>query len=155
MLFQGIDRVAVVVRDFGDAVDSLAALFGIEFDVVEDQIEQVRVAHARSKFGLEVVSPMSADAPIGAHLTQLLDERGEGVDVVVVRVDDLDAAVSSFQRLGVEPVGRMEHGSLKEAMYSPSQLFGMGLVLNEYKEPHPCYLEAKRFLQAEGPVATA
>lgn len=148
MHFAGVDRVAIVVRDFQKAIDLYSALFEVQFDVLEDHLEQVRVAHARDKLGLEVVAPMSADGAIGAHLTRLLAERGEGVDVVAVRVDDLEAAAGSFREHGIEPVGRMEHGSLKEAIYDGSRLFGLGLVLNEYQEPHPCYVEATRFLTA-------
>lgn len=150
MHFAGVDRVAIVVRDFQKAIDLYSALFGIHFDVLEDHLEQILVEHARNKFGLEVVAPISPNGAIGAHLTRLLEERGEGVDVVAVRVDDLEAAVASFREHGIEPVGRMEHGSLREAIYDGSRLFGLGLVLNEYQEPHPCHVEASRFLTKAG-----
>ena len=70
--------------------------------------------------------------------------------MVAVRVDDLEAAVEAFRQHGLDPIGRMEHGSLKEVMYDSSHLLGLGLVLNEYQEPHPCYLEATRFLAEPG-----
>jgi hypothetical protein len=150
MLFKGVDRVVIVVWDHRQAVDRFSKLFGIEFDVAEDTVEQVWVAQARSKFGLEVISPISTAGSIGAHLTQKLEERGEGLDVVVVRVDDLDAAVEAFRNMGMEPTGRMDHGSHREANYAPEQAFGIGLVLNEYEEPHPCHLETMRFLGGLG-----
>jgi len=148
MSFRGIDRVALVVRDMDAAVAFFSKIFHVGFDVIDDDLEQIRVAHARDKFGLELVSPMSPDSRLGAHLTELLAQKGECVDVVVVRVDDLDEAVEEFRKAGLEPFGLLDHGDMREAMYDPSHLFGLPLILNDYVEPHPCSVAARAYLES-------
>ncbi|MCL5734125.1 MAG: VOC family protein [Actinobacteria bacterium] len=93
MSFYGLDRVALVVWDMDKAISFFTQVLGVDFDVVEDQVEQIRVAHARNKFGLELMPPVSTTARLGAHVTQLLNDKGEGIDIVAVRVDDIEQAI--------------------------------------------------------------
>jgi predicted enzyme related to lactoylglutathione lyase len=66
-----VDRVAVVVKDLRKAIELYSTLFNLEFDVVEE------------------------------------------------RMNDLEAAVEAFRSHGLEPVERMQHGSLTRATWRP------------------------------------
>lgn len=136
MVFEGLDRVSVLVKDLDKAVAFFADLFGIRFDgVVEHSSIQIRVAFAGG-FGLELASPMSDRTEMSAASLDHLNTKGEGISYVVVKVRDLDAAVARFAERGIRPIAKVGVGDAREAFFDPDDLYGIPLVLNEFSTPH-------------------
>lgn len=80
--------------------------------------------------GIEIISPMG-DSPAAASFVQFLAEHGEGVYSVVVRVDDVDDAISRIDGHDAPVLYREHRGGdgehvIDEAMLAP--VYGMAVT---------------------------
>jgi hypothetical protein len=141
---------APVVENMDEAVSHFKELLQADFDVIEDDTERIRAAYARNKFGLDLVSPLSTGGRLGTQVTQLLAEKGGGIDVIVIRVDDLDRAMEHLRRFSLDPLGRLDRGDMREPWFDSSRLFGLSLPINEYLDVHPQYRAGQGFLEGTG-----
>ena len=105
-------QIGVVVRDLDKAVDYYSSTFGIgPFEIIERHVTgatirqrqdvsyKARIALApMGPVQLELVEVTEGDS---IHL-EFLEERGEGVEHLGFRVDDLDAEVARFKRHGID-----------------------------------------------------
>ncbi len=93
-----VHHITLLVHDLDAAVDRFQKVFGFEAPIREDLIDR-GVRGARFPVGetwLALVEPTREDSVPGRHLR----EHGEGVFLVSLGVDDLDAAVSSVESAG-------------------------------------------------------
>jgi catechol 2,3-dioxygenase-like lactoylglutathione lyase family enzyme len=142
MLFERVDRVVSLVRNLDKAKAFFSDLLDISFDeTITDKEIGVKVTHA-GRFGLELVSPIPTEHPMGQAEQRFLDENGECLRFIVIKVADLDQAVQRFRDQWIEPMGMNTVGKGKEAFYNPADTFGVPIVLNEYPDPHPMTGEA-------------
>jgi lactoylglutathione lyase/methylmalonyl-CoA/ethylmalonyl-CoA epimerase len=102
-MFKGVDHVVVAVKDLDAAVGRYEAIYGTP---VSDRSEaaQAGMKMAFFRFGdsyVELVSNLGADGPIAKRL----EDRGEGVHLIAMKVDDLEKTVAELREKGVRLVG--------------------------------------------------
>jgi methylmalonyl-CoA epimerase len=102
-MIKGVDHVVVAVKDLDAAVGRYEDIFGAK---VSDRSENAAAGMAMAffRFGdsyIELVSNLGETGPI--H--QRLEQRGEGVHIVAMAVDDLDKTVAELREKGVRLVG--------------------------------------------------
>lgn len=102
-MFKGIDHVVVAVKDLDAAVARHEAIY----DVAVSERREAPAAGMKMaffRFGdsfVELVSNLGDEGPIAKRLA----ERGEGVHLVAMRVDDLPATVTALRAKNVRLVG--------------------------------------------------
>jgi methylmalonyl-CoA epimerase len=102
-MFKGVDHVVVAVKDLDASVAKYEAIYGTQ---VSDRSESAAggMKMAFFRFGdsyVELVSNLGDEGPIARRLA----DRGEGVHLVAMKVDDLDAALADLRAKGVRLVG--------------------------------------------------
>jgi methylmalonyl-CoA/ethylmalonyl-CoA epimerase len=102
-MFKGVDHVVVAVKDLDAAVRNYEAIYGMP---VSDRSEAAAAGMKMAffRFGdsyVELVSNLGAEGPIARRLA----DRGEGVHLVAMKVDDLDKTLAELREKGVRLVG--------------------------------------------------
>jgi methylmalonyl-CoA/ethylmalonyl-CoA epimerase len=102
-VFKGIDHVVIAVNDLDAGIKQYEAVYGT---AAVDRAEQpaLGLKQAYFRFGdtyVEIVSPLGENSPIARRLSA----SGEGVYLVAMRVDDLDATLAELRGKGVRLVG--------------------------------------------------
>jgi lactoylglutathione lyase/methylmalonyl-CoA/ethylmalonyl-CoA epimerase len=102
-MFKGIDHVVVAVKDLDAAVQNYETLYGV---AVSERREAPAAGMKMAFFRfadsfMELVSSIDDTGPIAKRLA----ERGEGVHLIAMQVDDIDAAVADLRGKGVRLVG--------------------------------------------------
>jgi len=102
-MITGVDHVVVAVKDLDAAVGRYEDIFGTK---VSDRSENAAAGMAMAFFRfddsyIELVSNLGETGPI--H--QRLEQRGEGVHIVAMKVDDLEKTVADLREKGVRLVG--------------------------------------------------
>ncbi len=118
--------MAVAVEDVESAVETYERLFGARVEararVDEQGVDAVylRVGDCR----VELVSPLSADTPVGRFLAK----RGPGMHHVAFEVADVVAAVEHLSRAGahvIDPKPRRGFGGHEVSFVHPESLQGV------------------------------
>jgi methylmalonyl-CoA/ethylmalonyl-CoA epimerase len=99
-MFKGVDHVVVAVRNFDAAVSRYETIFGME---VSRRWDEAAISMKAALFRFPdthfvVVSNSDERGPIAAWLA----ERGEGIWIVAMKVDDLSDAVTDLRAKGVK-----------------------------------------------------
>src|ERR1700722_10048744 len=102
-MFKGLDHMVVAVKDLDAAVGRYETIYGAP---VSDRSEapQAGMKMAFFRFGdsyVELVSNIDDSGPIAKRLA----DRGEGVHLVAMKVDDLEKTVAELREKGVRLVG--------------------------------------------------
>lgn len=102
-MFNGVDHVVIAVKDLDASVGRYQTIYGAE---VSDRSEApaAGMAMAFFRFGdsyIELVSATSDQGPIAKRLA----EQGEGVHLVAMKVDDIDATLTKLRDAGIRLVG--------------------------------------------------
>jgi methylmalonyl-CoA epimerase len=102
-MFKGIDHVVVAVKDLDAAVSNYETLYGV---AVSERREAPAAGMKMAFFRfpdsfMELVSNIDDTGPIAKRLA----ERGEGVHLIAMQVDDIDKAVAELRDKGVRLVG--------------------------------------------------
>lgn len=102
-MFKGVDHVVVAVKDLEAAIGRYEAIYGT---AVSDRSEApaAGMQMAFFRFGesyVELVSNLGDTGPIA----QRLNDRGEGVHLIAMKVDDLEATLADLRGKGVRLVG--------------------------------------------------
>jgi methylmalonyl-CoA epimerase len=102
-MFKGVDHIVVAVKDLDASVGRYETLYGTQ---VSDRSEapQAGMKMAFFRFAdsyVELVSNLGDEGPIAKRL----EERGEGVHLIAMKVDDLEKAVAELREKGVRLVG--------------------------------------------------
>jgi catechol 2,3-dioxygenase-like lactoylglutathione lyase family enzyme len=118
-VIQGLDHIALAVRDFEAAVDGYRRLIGREPEL-EPRDGADRAWFHLANMALEVIAP-SGDGPAGDRLRARLDEAGEGLWICAFQSSDVaaDARLLSRRGLDVEPfrdVARVKAAALDFAL---------------------------------------
>ena len=102
-MFKGVDHVVVAVKDLDAAVSNYETLYGVPVsERREAPAAGMKMAFFRfAESYVELVSNIDDTGPIAKRLA----ERGEGVHIVAMQVDDLDQAVAELRGKGVRLVG--------------------------------------------------
>ena len=100
-MFKGVDHVVVAVKDLDAAIGKYEAIYGVS---VSERREAPGMKMAFFHFTdsyVELVSNLGDDGPIAKRLA----DRGEGVHIIAMKVDDIDAALAGMRAKGVRLVG--------------------------------------------------
>jgi methylmalonyl-CoA/ethylmalonyl-CoA epimerase len=130
-MFEKIDRVAIAVKDLEKAVEFFSDLLDIEFDIVGSS-QELGMRGAYSASGLELIEPTHPESIIG----RFLEERGEGLWAVVLKVKNMDEAIKKFKEKGLKVAGDVTAGAMREVAFHPKGSHGVEIVLAEYPEKH-------------------
>ncbi len=108
-MFKGVDHVVIAVKDLDAAVGRYEAIYNT---TVSDRSEApaAGMAMAFFRFGdsyLELVSNTGDQGPIAKRLADL----GEGVHLVAMKVDDIDATLVDLRAKGIRLVGDPGEGN--------------------------------------------
>lgn len=124
-----IDHVAVVVKDLDAAVATYQHNFELE-KAGGGAVASLGIANAFLQIGdarIELMTPTSATGPVA----EFLEQRGEGMYLLSLEVEDLDEAVAHLQGTGARV--RLAEGSTGQrlAFVSPKSTHGVLLQLLE------------------------
>jgi len=140
MKVEGIDHVNILVKDLEAAMDFFCDVFGSKFIGPIDHQPQLPIRIAVDNVGFALQSPTSRDHPFAKQI----DERGEGVGSIAVKVSDIDEGVAELKAKGLRLVRMppeqreiVELPSLKSALFSGENAFGVQIELVQYDAPHP------------------
>ena len=133
MIKAQLNRVAIRVADAHQAVKDFGELFGATFyGPYEDEHMGLCVALPK-RGGIELMAPMHDHDAIGAY--QALQERGEGISGIALRVDDFDAAKEYLESKGLKPAVVFNHGEFKEMIFPPQPAtHGLEIAINEFPD---------------------
>ena len=98
------DHIVVLVADMDNAIQTWETKLGFALThTVELEEPGIRQAFFDLPDGtfIELVAPTKQDS----RVSELIEQNGEGVHVLALRVDDLDASVAALQAQGVELIG--------------------------------------------------
>jgi methylmalonyl-CoA/ethylmalonyl-CoA epimerase len=102
-MFKGVDHIVVAVKDLDASIGKYEAIYGAP---VSDRSEAAAAGMKMAFFRfpdsyVELVSNLGDDGPIAKRLA----DRGEGVHLVAMKVDDLDKTLAELREKGVRLVG--------------------------------------------------
>ena len=102
-MFKGVDHVVIAVKDLDAAVGRYETIYGAPVsERREAEAAGMKMAFFRQGDSyIELVSNLGDGGPIAKRLA----DRGEGVHLVAMKVDDLEAAVADLRGKGVRLVG--------------------------------------------------
>jgi methylmalonyl-CoA epimerase len=102
-MFKGLDHVVIAVKDLDAAVGRYETIYGAPVsERREAPAAGMKMAFFRFDDSfVELVSNLGDDGAIAKRLA----ERGEGVHLVAMKVDDIDKAVAELRDKGVRLVG--------------------------------------------------
>jgi methylmalonyl-CoA/ethylmalonyl-CoA epimerase len=136
-MFEKIDRVAIAVKDLEKAKDFFSDLLDIDFDIV-GQNDALGMRGAYSASGLELIESSRPDSMIA----KFIEQRGEGLWALVLKVRDMDEAIKKFKEKGLKIAGDVKAGTMREVAFHPKGSHGVEIVLAEYPEKHPATVAA-------------
>jgi methylmalonyl-CoA/ethylmalonyl-CoA epimerase len=136
-MFEKIDRIAIAVKDLEKAKEFFSDLLGIDFDIV-GQHRELGMRGAYSACGLELLESTRPDSIIG----RFLEQRGEGLWALVLKVRNMDETVKQFKAKGLQVAGDVKAGAMREVAFHPKGSYGVEIVLAEYPEKHPATVAA-------------
>lgn len=102
-MFKGVDHVVVAVKDLDASIGKYEAIYGAP---VSDRSEAAAAGMKMAFFRfadsyVELVSNLGDEGPIAKRLA----DRGEGVHLIAMKVDDLDKTLAELREKGVRLVG--------------------------------------------------
>ena len=102
-MFKGVDHVVIAVKDLDAAVSRYETIYGAPVsERREAEAAGMKMAFFRQgESYVELVSNLGDGGPIAKRLA----ERGEGVHLIAMKVEDLTKAVDELRAKGVRLVG--------------------------------------------------
>jgi methylmalonyl-CoA/ethylmalonyl-CoA epimerase len=134
-MFVGLDHVGVAVKNLGEAVRVYRDVLGLKFEGVHVLTERkIRVAFfsTGNETRIELLEPLGSDSTVA----KFLETRGEGIQHVAVKVDDIDAALAEMKRKGatlIDDKPQMGAEGNKVAFIHPKSTKGVLLELCEQR----------------------
>ncbi len=129
-----IDHIGVASKDMAEALKFFVEKLGMKatgFETIEDQ--KVKVAFLPLGEGeIEILESTSPDGPVA----KFIEARGEGVQHIALRVDDLESALEELKAKGVRLIDekpRIGAGGARIAFIHPKETHGVLLELCERK----------------------
>jgi methylmalonyl-CoA epimerase len=124
-MFKGVDHVVIAVKDLDASVGRYETIYGTNVSE-RSEAAAAGMAMAFFRFGdsyIELVSATSDQGPIAKRLA----EQGEGVHLVAMKVDDIDATLTKLRDAGIRLVGDPGPGNpvKGQVFIHPSQTGGV------------------------------
>jgi methylmalonyl-CoA/ethylmalonyl-CoA epimerase len=99
-MFVGLDHVGVAVKSLDEAVHIYRDVLGFKLEgihVLKERKVKVAFFSTGGQTRIELVEPLGSDSPVAKFLAT----RGEGVQHIAVRVQDIEAALEELKKKGV------------------------------------------------------
>ena len=99
-MFVGMDHVGIAVKNLDEAVKVYRDILGFQLKGVHVMKERkVKVAFFSSggEAQVELLEPLGSDSPVA----KFLEARGEGIQHIAVRVEDIEKALEELKQNGV------------------------------------------------------
>ncbi len=135
MNLKNIDHIGIAVSSLQEALSFWETSLGIEPHGIEDVAER-KVRTAFLSVGdteIELLEPTSADSSIA----KFIEKRGEGLNHIAIRVDDIEAALAELKAKGIQLIDetpRNGAGGSRIAFVHPKSTHGVLLELCERKQ---------------------
>jgi methylmalonyl-CoA epimerase len=132
-MFAGLDHVGVAVKNLDEAVGVYRDILGFRLEGVEVLAERkVKVAFlsTEGEARIELLEPIGSDSPVA----KFLESRGEGIQHIAIKVENIEATLEKFKRKGVALVDdkpRLGAEGKKIAFVHPKSTKGVLLELCE------------------------
>lgn len=135
MNVERVDHIHIAVRDVNKAAQLFEDLFGIKFS--REMVSRRYAVKARigaiGSLGIELLESSNPDSIIG----KFIQERGEGIQAISLKVPDIDQAVAELEARGIKTESRIELPLIREANLAPQDLNGVIIELCQYQMGHP------------------
>ncbi|MCR4425694.1 MAG: methylmalonyl-CoA epimerase [Firmicutes bacterium] len=137
MVIKSVDHIGVAVANLDEALKVYADTLGIKLAGTETVAEQkVRVAFLPiGETEIELLESTDPEGPIA----KFIEKRGEGIQHIAVRVDDIESALEEMREKGVRLIDetpRYGAGGARIAFLHPKSTGGVLIELTERKEVH-------------------
>jgi methylmalonyl-CoA epimerase len=99
-MLMGIDHVGVAVKNLDEAIGIYQNVLGFKLESIHVLSERkVKVAFLSSggETRIELLEPLGSDSPVA----KFLENRGEGIHHIAVKVEDINVVLEDFKRKGV------------------------------------------------------
>lgn len=102
-MFKGVDHVVIAVKDLDASVERYQAIYGAPVSEIRDApAAGIKMAFFRfADSFVELVTNTTDQGPVAKRLT----ETGEGVHLIAMKVDDMDATLTRLRESGVRLIG--------------------------------------------------
>jgi len=101
-MFTGVDHVVIAVSDIESGISQYEAIYGAVSDREESPGTGMTMGFFRFDDSyVELVSNLGDEGPIAKRLA----DRGEGIHLIAMRVDDIDSTLATLRERGVRLLG--------------------------------------------------
>ncbi len=129
-----IDHIGIAVRSLDDALATYKKVWNLEPDHME-RGETDKVTEAMLPVGnahLQLLEPTDEDSTVA----RFIENRGEGLHHIAVRVDDIEKALAALKNEGAELIDtepRIGGGGHRVAFVHPDTTHGLLIELVEHR----------------------
>lgn len=98
-MFVGLDHVGVAVKSLDEAVHVYRDVLGFKLEgihVLKERKVKAAFFSTGGQTRIELLEPLGSDSPVA----KFLETRGEGVQHIAVRVQDIEAALEKLKKKG-------------------------------------------------------
>ena len=139
MKIEKINHVAILVKDTDKASKFFSELFEMKFTAL-GAVNEMDVKSMIEPSGIELVEPLSPDGPTA----KTLENRGEGLLLLSLKVENLDKAMADMERHGIKAIRQIEQKNMRAALYNPKDMYGVMIELIELESVHPIVTAVKK-----------
>ena len=130
-----IDHLGIAVNSIDEAKKLFHDILGLKFEGTET-VEEQKVTTAFFPVGDSEVELLESTAPDGP-IAKYLEKRGEGIQHIAFRVDNLEEALAELKEKGIRLIDekpRMGAGGAKIAFLHPKSTHGVLIELSERED---------------------
>jgi methylmalonyl-CoA/ethylmalonyl-CoA epimerase len=127
-----IDHIGIAVNSTEDGKNFWSGILGLDFEG-DETVDTQKVKTAFFPVGESEVELLESTAPDGP-IAKFIEKKGEGIQHVAFRVDDIEAALAELKQKGVRLIDetpRMGAGGAKIAFLHPKATSGVLVELCE------------------------
>ena len=127
-----IDHIGIAVNSTEDGKNFWSGILGLDFEG-DETVDAQKVKTAFFPVGESEVELLESTAPDGP-IAKFIEKKGEGIQHVAFRVDDIEAALAELKQKGVRLIDetpRMGAGGAKIAFLHPKATAGVLVELCE------------------------
>ena len=99
-MFVGMDHVGVAVKSLDETIKVYRDVLGFELKgvhVLKERKVKVAFFSTGNEAQIELLEPLGSDSPVA----KFLETRGEGIQHIAVKVDDIEAVLTQLKQKGV------------------------------------------------------
>ena len=134
---EGVDHIGIATHSLDTHTKFWTSLGFIHKNDEINENQGVKIRFFQTPSGgpkIELLEPLSEDTPIG----KFLRERGEGVQQIAVRTDDISSTIKQLQSSGIRMINQEPVEGANGTMIAfvhPSSTGGVLVELVEYQKP--------------------